>query len=162
MPRFFAAAALIFCGFAVHAALPAAPLPGERDALPLGSYAETLEDPHGQLTLAEVASRSDFVPVGRNVANFGYSYSAHWLRFTLPRDTGPLLAPLLALEIRFPSLDSIELYVPYRTAQGIEYRVHAWRRSAALGNARGEAPQFCLPRIDGRARRRALLPAGPE
>lgn len=123
MLRSLAAAALIFCGFAAHAALPAAPLPGERDALALGRYVETLEDPGGKLSLAEVASRSDFVPLGRNVANFGYSYSAYWLRFTLPRDAVPLLAPLLALEIRFPSIDSIELHVPYRTVQGIEYRV---------------------------------------
>lgn len=123
MLRSLIAATLMFCGFAVHAGLPAAPLPGERDALPLGRYIETLEDPGGKLTLAEVASRGDFAPLGRNVANFGYSYSAHWLRFTLPRDAGPLLAPLLALEIRFPSLDAIDLYVPYRTAQGIEYRV---------------------------------------
>jgi 7TMR-DISM extracellular 2 len=105
MPRSLAAAALILCGFAAHAALPAAPLPGERDALALGRYLETLEDPGGKLTLAEVASRSDFVPLGRNVANFGYSYSTHWLRFTLPRDSATMLAPLLALEIRFPSSD---------------------------------------------------------
>jgi hypothetical protein len=52
---------------------------------------ETLEDPGGKLTLAEVASRSDFVPLGRNVANFGYSYSAYWLRFTLPRQALSLL-----------------------------------------------------------------------
>jgi diguanylate cyclase (GGDEF)-like protein len=123
MPRSLIAAALFFCGFAAHAGLPAAPLPGERDALPLGRYIETLKDPGGQLTLAEVASRSDFVPLGRNVANFGYSYSAHWLRFALPLDSTPLLVPMLALEIRFPTIDSVELYVPYRTAQGVEYRV---------------------------------------
>jgi diguanylate cyclase (GGDEF)-like protein len=123
MPRIFIAAALMFCGFAVHAASPAMPLPGERDALAIGPHVETLEDPGGRLTLPEVAARSDFVPLGRNVANFGYSYSAHWLRFVLPRDSASLLAPMLALEIRFPSIDSIELYVPYRTAQGIEYRV---------------------------------------
>jgi diguanylate cyclase (GGDEF)-like protein len=122
MPRSLIAAALIFCGFAVHAGPPPAPLPGERSALPLGPYVETLEDPGGKLTLAEVAERGDFVPLGRNVANFGYSYSAYWLRFSLPRDSTPLLAPLLALEIRFPSIDAIDLYLPYRTAQGIEYR----------------------------------------
>jgi len=123
MPRVLIAAALIFCGLAAQAGAPAVPLPVERRAVALGPYAETLEDPGGKLTLAQVAARSDFAPLGRNVANFGYSYSAYWLRFTLPRDASDMLAPMLALEIRFPSIDSIELHVPYRSPQGIEYRV---------------------------------------
>jgi len=116
------AAALLICG-TVASAAPAVPLPGADGPVPLGTYAEVLEDPGGKLTVAEVAANGRFVPVGHEVPNFGYSYSAFWLRFRLPRETAPLLAPILALEIRFPSIDSIDLHVPYRGAQGVEYRV---------------------------------------
>jgi diguanylate cyclase (GGDEF)-like protein len=122
MIRALLAAALLACGIAAGAAAPM-PLPGARDALPVGAYAEVLEDAEGALTFEQVVSAGRFAPLGRKVANFGYSYSAYWLRFKLPRERAPLLAPLLALEIRFPSIDRIELYVPYRRPAGIEYAV---------------------------------------
>ena len=103
------------------------PLPGATDGIPLGRYAEVLEDPGGALRLAEIASaeyQGKFARAGQDAPNFGYTYSAHWLRFALPRDdAGELLVPMLALEVRFPSIDSIELHVPYRGAAGLEYRV---------------------------------------
>jgi diguanylate cyclase (GGDEF)-like protein len=122
MVRALLAAALLACGIAAGAATPL-PLPGPREAVAIGRHAEFLEDPGGTLTFAEVSSGGRFAPVGRTVPNFGYSYSAYWLRFWMPRESAPLLAPLLALEIRFPSIDAIELYVPYQRPQGIEYVV---------------------------------------
>ena len=121
MLRALAFAVLLAYASAARAEPPVVPLPGQFDAVPVGPYAEVLEDAGGELRLADVASRRDFVALGRAVPNFGYSYSAFWLRFNLPRDTAAL--PMLALEIRFPSIDFIELNVPYRAADGLEYRV---------------------------------------
>jgi diguanylate cyclase (GGDEF)-like protein len=106
----------------------AVPLPGEERAVAVGMYAEALEDPGGRLRLADVSGpglQRGFVPLGKAMPNFGYAYSAYWLRFRLPLQTERLLVPMLLLEIRFPSLDEIELYVPYRAADGsLHYREH--------------------------------------
>src|SRR5262245_30799051 len=103
-----------------------APLPrADEGGLPLGQYAQFLEDPAGKLSLEEVLQperSAKFAPVGREVPHFGYPYSAYWLRRALPRDPAGLLAPLLALEVRFPSLDSIEVHVPYLAAGKVQYR----------------------------------------
>jgi diguanylate cyclase (GGDEF)-like protein len=123
MFRSFAVAALLF-QFAAAQAEPV-PLPGPSEGTAIGLYAEAMEDPGGLLRLADVAAQPahKFARIGKESPNFGYTYSAYWLRFDLPRETAPLLAPLLALEIRFPSIDSIELHVPYRGPSGVEYRV---------------------------------------
>jgi len=123
MLRVFIAAAVLLSGISARAALPVLPLPDGQHGVPVGRYAEALEDPGGKLSLTDVASRNDFVPLDGDVPNFGYSYSTFWLRVKLPRDVASMLAPILALEVRFPSLDLIELYVPYRTADGVDYRV---------------------------------------
>jgi diguanylate cyclase (GGDEF)-like protein len=123
MIRLFLIALLLACGVAARAEI--VPLPGEA-AVPVGRYAEVLEDPAGLLGMSEVVAageRGAFSRLGKDVPNFGYSYSAYWLRFGLPSDTGRLLVPMLVLEIRFPSIDSIELHVPYRGPAGIDYRV---------------------------------------
>ncbi len=99
---------------------------GEAGAVPIGRYAEVFEDPAGALGLSEVMAageRGGFARLGVDVPNFGYTYSAFWLRFGLPSETGRLPVPMLVLEIRFPSIDSIELHVPYRGTVGIEYRM---------------------------------------
>jgi len=124
MIRVFIVAALLACGAAARAEV--IPLPGEASAVPLGRYAEVLEDPAGLLGLGDVVAagqQGGFARLGKDVPNFGYSYSAFWLRFGLPAETGRLLVPMLVLEIRFPSIDSIELHVPYRGTAGVEYRV---------------------------------------
>ena len=122
MLRQLIAVALLCLCAAVARATPTVPMPGEHDPVAVGPYAEVLEDPAGKLTLADVAAANGFVPLARRIPNFGYTYSAFWLRFRLPPDPGAMVAPFLNLEIRFPSIDYIELDVPYRTAQGIEYR----------------------------------------
>jgi diguanylate cyclase (GGDEF)-like protein len=124
MLRALAIAGLLF-GIAVAHAEPV-PLPGASGGVLLGRYADVLEDPGGELRLADVAGAANggrFARSGSDIPNFGYTYSAFWLRFALPLETGRMLVPMLALEIRFPSIDSIELYVPYRGAAGLEYRM---------------------------------------
>jgi diguanylate cyclase (GGDEF)-like protein len=126
MIRVFLVAALLACGVAARAEV--VPLPEETGAVPVGRYAEVLEDPTGLLGLSEVTDtghRGRFAGVGRDVPNFGFTYSAFWLRFELPAKEASRLSPgLLFIEIRFPSIDDIELHVPYATAGGtIEYVV---------------------------------------
>jgi diguanylate cyclase (GGDEF)-like protein len=119
------AVALLLARFAAAHAEPV-PLPGAVDGVPIGSYADVLEDPGGALQLADVIGpgfAGRFQRIGKDTPNFGYTYSAFWLGFTLPQETARLLVPMLVLEIRFPSIDSIELQVPYRSAAGLEYRV---------------------------------------
>ena len=103
------------------------PLPDDARAVPVGPYADVLEDTHAMLRRDEVMAPQlsrGFSPVEREIPNFGYTYSAFWLRFQLPQDTAQLMVPMLVLEIRFPSIDLIELHVPYRGAGGaIEYAV---------------------------------------
>ena len=98
-----------------------APLPGATQPVFLGTYAQTFEDASGTLGLAQVrdaALDGAFARRDAAVLNFGYSYSAHWIRFRLPAGGGPLF-----LEIDFPSLDEIDLRVPFRDARGLlEYR----------------------------------------
>jgi two-component system, sensor histidine kinase LadS len=124
MLRVLAIAVLLLRIAAAHA--EPVPLPGASEAVPVGRYADMLEDPGGALRLADVRApdiAGRFARIGNDTPNFGYTHSAFWLRFALPRDTAQLLVPMLVLEIRFPSIDSIELHVPYRGAAGTEYRV---------------------------------------
>ena len=122
MLRAIALAALLACAGPARAGT--VPLPGDADAVAIGPHAETLKDAEGRLTLSDVLARErEFARLKVEIPNFGYSYAAHWLRFRLPQDTSRLLVPMLILEIRFPSIDSIELQVPYRSAAGVEYRL---------------------------------------
>jgi diguanylate cyclase (GGDEF)-like protein len=86
-------------------------------ALPVRPHVEVLEDPSHALTIETArAAGAGFVQHGNAAANFGYSYSAWWLRFRLPADVtepGDWL-----LEIAFPSLDRIDLYLPGRLPAG--------------------------------------------
>jgi diguanylate cyclase (GGDEF)-like protein len=124
MFRLLAVAVMLFRFAAAGAA--AVPLPDRQDPVPLGRYAEFLEDPGGKLRFADIAGAAHagrFAPLGKDAPNFGYTYSAFWLRFSLPRDALQLAVPMLILEVAFPSLDFVELHVPYDTAAGTEYRV---------------------------------------
>ena len=91
MLRALALAALLFRFAAAHA--EPVPLPGPLDGVPIGSYADALEDPDGSLQFADVAGPAHagrFERIGRETPNFGYTYSAFWLRISLPREPGRL------------------------------------------------------------------------
>lgn len=97
---------------AAHAGA-AAVLTAATTSVALEAHVEFLEDPGGRLSLAEVSApqaAQQFAPAAAgSEINFGYSASAYWLRFTVVSGTA---APNWLLEIAFPSLDRIELYVP--------------------------------------------------
>lgn len=111
MPRAVALLALFIVASA-HAA-GTAPLPDVRGRVPLGAHVEVLEDPEGRLRLEDVrapALASRFAPTAAGTPNFGYTRSAWWLRFGLPG--GAPAGEDLLLEIAYPSIDRIELYLP--------------------------------------------------
>ena len=119
MLRALLAAALMICAGAARAQSAAVPLPGESAAVVVGPHAEVLEDKEGKLGLQDVmAPGRAYTQLLQEIPNFGYTYSAYWLRFRLPADATRLPVPFLAFEIRYPGIDAIELYLPYRTAGG--------------------------------------------
>lgn len=78
----------------------------------LGAYVNYIEDPDSTLTINDVASsafRDRFLPNTNDVFSAGYSSSAYWLRFTV--DPAKVQSHWY-LEMPFPLLDHIDLYVP--------------------------------------------------
>jgi diguanylate cyclase (GGDEF)-like protein len=118
MPRVFAIlAALIFASAAL--ARGPAPLPRGDGRVSLGAFVEVLEDPSGRLRLQDVRQPEHarrFTAAHADPLNFGYSRSAWWLRFSLPG--GAPAGEELILEIAFPSIDRIELYLPEPRVDG--------------------------------------------
>lgn len=85
-------------------------------SLPLGRVMQVLEDPSGNLTIAEARSAalaSRYTSHDKDTLNAGYSRSAFWLKVDLhylPKDPDALRTWLL--ELAYPPLDHLELYLP--------------------------------------------------
>ena len=100
-------------------------------SLPLGRVMQVLEDPSGNLTIAEARSAalaSRYTPHDKDTLNAGYSRSAFWLKVDLhylPKDPQALRTWLL--ELAYPPLDHLELYVPDDTG--------AYRLAGRTGDA---------------------------
>jgi len=78
----------------------------------LGTYVNYIEDPENTLTINEVSSTAydgRFLPNKSEVFSAGYSSSAYWLRFSVDP---VLVQSQWYLEVPFPLLDYIDLYVP--------------------------------------------------
>jgi len=84
--------------------------------LPLGQHMRVFEDPFGDAQIDEVASpafESHFLPHRTAVFNAGYSRSAHWVRVDLHyRPQTVQGARRWLLEVAYPPLDSLQLYLP--------------------------------------------------
>jgi len=85
-----------------------------RGQFALAPHVEALEDPGGTLNLAaarQAAAQGRFTPAGAlGEVNFGYSASAFWLR--IPLESRLAQPSDWLLEIAFPSLDRVELFLP--------------------------------------------------
>ncbi|NNA90325.1 hybrid sensor histidine kinase/response regulator [Pseudomonas gessardii] len=85
-------------------------------SLPLGRVMQVLEDPSGGITIAEARSAalaSRYTHHDKDTLNAGYSRSAFWLKVDLhylPRE--PHAPRTWLLELAYPPLDHLELYVP--------------------------------------------------
>jgi len=82
----------------------------------LGGHLKILEDRQKEWTIEDVSSAAlsgTFVDSRSNTPNFGYTQSAYWISFSLRNDSS---ANEWLLEVGYPLLDSVELYVPTREA----------------------------------------------
>lgn len=85
-------------------------------SLPLGRVMQVLEDPSGSVTIADARSAlmaTRYTRHDKDTLNAGYSRSAFWLKVDLhylPKD--PQAQRTWLLELAYPPLDHLELYVP--------------------------------------------------
>lgn len=84
--------------------------------LPLGRVMQVLEDVGGEATIADVSSQplaEQFKPHDKDTLNAGYSRSVFWLKIDLDyRPANPHAQRSWLLELAYPPLDHLELYVP--------------------------------------------------
>lgn len=93
--------------------LSAATLNMTHDRLALGNFFEYLEDPGGSLTIGQVrneinSERFQVLNKGE-IPNLGYSHSVFWIRVHI--STSERIQTNWMLEVPFPSLDSIEVFL---------------------------------------------------
>ncbi|UVM26718.1 hybrid sensor histidine kinase/response regulator [Pseudomonas sp. B21-021] len=85
-------------------------------SLPLGQSLQVFEDPSGQASIADVraqAAAGNFKPHDKATLNAGYSRSAFWLKIDLHyRPTNPSAQRSWLLELAYPPLDHLDLYLP--------------------------------------------------
>ncbi|WP_236180293.1 hybrid sensor histidine kinase/response regulator [Pseudomonas sputi] len=85
-------------------------------SLPLGRSLQVFEDPSGQASIADVraqATAGNFKPHDKATLNAGYSHSAFWLKIDLHyRPTNPSAQRSWLLELAYPPLDHLDLYLP--------------------------------------------------
>lgn len=93
-------------------------------SLPLGRVMQVYEDVAGTASIADVraqAAAGNFKTHDKDTLNAGYSHSAFWLKVDLhyrPKD--PDAQRRWLLELAYPPMDHIDLYVPDSTG---EYRL---------------------------------------
>lgn len=84
--------------------------------LPLGKAMQVYEDPDGSASITQVSApdfAKHFRPHHKDVLNAGYSTSVFWLKVELRPVAAPDAAPRQwLLELAYPPLDHLELYLP--------------------------------------------------
>ena len=84
--------------------------------LPLGRSLQVFEDPSGQASIADVraqAAAGNFKTHDKATLNAGYSRSAFWLKIDLHyRPSNPAAQRTWLLELAYPPLDHLDLYLP--------------------------------------------------
>lgn len=85
-------------------------------SLPLGRSLQVFEDPSGQASIADVraqAAAGNFKTHDNATLNAGYSRSAFWLKIDLHyRPSNPGAQRTWLLELAYPPLDHLDLYLP--------------------------------------------------
>lgn len=88
-------------------------------SLPLGRSLQVFEDPSGQATIADVRAQDaagQFRTHDKATLNAGYSRSAFWLKIDLHyRPSNPAAQRTWLLELAYPPLDHLDLYLPDAT-----------------------------------------------
>ena len=85
-------------------------------SLPLGKSLQVFEDVDGQASIGDVrlqAASGNFKPHHKATLNAGYSRSVFWLKIDLHyRPTNPAAQRTWLLELAYPPLDRLDLYLP--------------------------------------------------
>jgi len=85
-------------------------------SLPLGRSLQVFEDVGGQASISQVraqAAAGHFQPHDKATLNAGYSHSVFWLKIDLQyRPTNPSAQRTWLLELAYPPLDHLDLYLP--------------------------------------------------
>ncbi|WP_458373867.1 hybrid sensor histidine kinase/response regulator [Pseudomonas laurylsulfatiphila] len=85
-------------------------------SLPLGRTLQVYEDAGGQATIADIraqAAAGNFKAHNKDTLNAGYSRSVFWLKIDLHyRPTDPAAQRTWLLELAYPPLDHLDLYLP--------------------------------------------------
>ena len=88
-------------------------------SLPLGRTLQVYEDAGGQATIADIraqAAAGNFKPHHKDTLNAGYSRSVFWLKIDLHyRPVNPAAQRTWLLELAYPPLDHLDLYLPDAT-----------------------------------------------
>ena len=88
--------------------------------LPLGRVMQVFEDVSGEATIADVTSPAlagNFKSHHKDTLNAGYSHSAFWLKVDLDyRPGNPAAQRAWLLELAYPPLDHLDLYLPDENA----------------------------------------------
>jgi PAS domain S-box-containing protein len=93
-------------------AVPAVSIHDALDNYPLGSRLEVLEDPSGTLTVEQAVSDKSLAwkQSSGEVPGYGFTASRYWVRFTAENGSDRPIEWFL--EIAYPMLDLVHLYVP--------------------------------------------------
>jgi len=81
--------------------------PDQKIVVDFNNSISYIEDKSGTLTFEEIRKSSDFVPVGKDVPNFGITNSAFWLRLQIKNLTDN---EIYRLQVSQPALDEIDFY----------------------------------------------------
>jgi signal transduction histidine kinase/CheY-like chemotaxis protein len=85
-------------------------------SLPLGRVIQVFEDASGEASIADVSSRAlagSFKSHDKATLNAGYSHSVFWLKIDLDyRPNNPAAQRSWLLELAYPPLDHLDLYLP--------------------------------------------------
>ena len=98
-------------------------LTDQQGEYPLGLYLEILEDKEKELKFEDISSPefdSRFIPNQTAVPNFGFSKSAYWVRFRV--NNKAKITTRWLLELSFPDMNQIDLYVPWPDHSGVEIK----------------------------------------
>lgn len=81
--------------------------PGQKLVVNLNNSISYIEDKTGKLTFEQIVNSNSFVPVGKDVPNFGITTSAYWLHLPIKNTTHH---EVYRLQISQPALDEIDFY----------------------------------------------------
>ena len=91
-------------------------LENKNDGLLLGLHLDIFEDKEARLTITEITSEKftgSFVANEAISPSFGYTHSVYWARFTVKNPSDNVVNWFL--EIEYPYMDYIDLYIPTAT-----------------------------------------------